>query len=111
MLSVNLTNEEVVIEMTGLDGVWSMRREVRFPRSAVSKAYLKPKGMSSPMWRTPGTHVPRIIKAGVYRGKGRREFWFTRYKSEAVVFDLEGEEFDRVVVDAGNAGEIVGQIV
>lgn len=51
-------------------------------------------------WRLPGTHLPGVIVAGTFYRGGQRLFWDVRGAGErAIVVDLTGAAYDRLIVD------------
>jgi len=110
MTKVEIEAVKVRISLSGWDKIFALRGELEFDRNSIIKVYAKPHDLKRPMWRNPGTFLPRVIVAGRFHGKGRNEFWNTRYKEVGIVFDLEGEEFDRVVLDVVNAGELIAEL-
>ena len=50
--------------------------------------------------RAPGTFWPGVIRAGTYRTKRGKEFWYVTGKREGhyLTLELQGEAFDRIVL-------------
>ena len=104
MTTVEITGDELVVTMHGLDRLWSLRRRIVVPLAHVRGATADP-GVSreSAGVRAPGTHVPRVITAGTYYDGGERTFWNLRASQQAVVIELTGERFRRLVLGVDDA--------
>lgn len=107
MNTVTITEEEVKIEVEGLDKLWSFKGKLTIPRSSISKVYIRPKELKPPWLRAPGTYLPKLIAAGTYYGSERKEFWNTHFGEHCMVFDLNDFDYTRVVVDVNDAKELI----
>jgi len=110
MNTVTITDEEVKIEVEGLDRLWSFKGKLTIPRSSISKISIRPKGLKPPWLRAPGTYLPKVIAAGTYHGSDRKEFWNTHFNEDCVVFDLKDFDYTRVVVDINHAKELINKL-
>jgi hypothetical protein len=111
--SLEIVGDRLVVTMRGLDRFWSLRSRIEVPLAHVRGATADP-GVSreSAGIRAPGTHLPRVITAGTYYKDGERTFWNLRGSQEAVVVELSGERFARLVLgvaDARAAAELIEQ--
>ena len=104
MTTVQITGDQLVVTMRGLDRFWSLRRQITVPLGHVRGATADPgMGRESAGVRSPGTYVPRVITAGTYRRDGERSFWNLRAYQEAVVIELTGEPLARLVLGVDDA--------
>jgi hypothetical protein len=53
----------------------------------------------------PGAYIPKIIAAGTYYGKKRKEFWDVDFKNDAIEIDLKNEKYTKIVVNVSNLAE------
>jgi len=104
MTTVEITGDQLVVTMPGLDPFWALRRRIVVPLAHVRGATPDP-GVSreSAGTRAPGTYVPRVITAGTYRKDGELTFWNLRASRQAVVIELTGERFRRLVLGVDDA--------
>jgi hypothetical protein len=104
MTAVDVTGDQLVVTMHGLDRLWALRRRIVVPLVHVRGATADP-GVTreSAGLRAPGTHLPRVITAGTYYKDGHRTFWNLRSSQEAVVIELTGERFRRLVLGVDDA--------
>jgi hypothetical protein len=101
---IDVTGDRLVVTMQGMDRVWSLRSRIAVPLAHVRGATADP-GITreSAGFRSPGTHLPGTITAGTYRRDGERAFWNLRHRQEAVVIELTGERFNRLVLGVDDA--------
>ena len=111
MTSIEVVGDQLVVTMRGLDRFWSLRRRIAVPLAHVRGATADP-GISreSAGLRSPGTHVPRVITAGTYRKDGERTFWNLHASQQAVVVELTGEPFARLVLGVDDARASAEQV-
>jgi len=104
MTTVEITGDQLVVTMQGWDRFWSLRRRIAVPLTQVRGATADPGMSREPAGiRMPGTHLPRVITAGTYRKDGARDFWNLRATSQAVVIELTGGPFRRLVLGVEDA--------
>lgn len=109
MNKITTTRNAVRIEITGWDKIWSFKRALTIPTDSISRAYKHDGKLKPPFWRCPGTALPKVIIAGTYYGRGRKEFWNTHFKS-AIVLDLKNAEYTRIVVDVENPDRVLSEL-
>ena len=104
MTTVEITGDQLVVTMRGLDRWWSLRRRLTVPLAHVRGATADPGvGRESAGLRSPGTHVPRVVTAGSYRKDGEWTFWNLRAGQEPLVVQLDGERYARLVLGVADA--------
>ncbi|MBO0855490.1 MAG: hypothetical protein J2P18_17200, partial [Nocardia sp.] len=99
MVDIEITGTTVTVHVRGAHRVLSLSEGVRFDLSNIAAIGPAPVDLRPPWMRAPGTFFPGVIAAGVFRGKGRKEFWDTRFDGEGVCIDLVGATYTRIVVD------------
>ena len=104
MTLLDVTPDHLAITMHGMARVRSLRPRISVPLAHVRRATADP-GITpeSAGFRAPGTHLPGAITAGTYRKDGERTFWNLRHRQEAVVVELTGERFSRLVLGVDDA--------
>jgi len=110
MIHVHLATATVDIELTGWSRLWAFKCHLSFPRDAIRRVYRRPKEMRPPWFRLPGTYVPLILAAGTYRAYQQKEFWYTRFTPDCLVFELSNGPYTRVVVDTDRAGQLMAKL-
>jgi hypothetical protein len=104
MAEVLIEGDDLVVHLSALERLGAMRGDVRVPRSTVTECRV-----SSDPWselrgiRAPGTGWPGVISLCTRRGDGIRDFAAVYGKRPAVVVELSGAEFNRLVVSVRDA--------
>jgi hypothetical protein len=107
MNQVTVTDKAVKITIGGLNKLWAFKGMLTIPRDTIEKVSLRSKEMRPPWRRARGTHLPNVFAAGTYHGSEGKEFWNTHFRDDCVVFDLEGFDYSRVVIDVSNAQKLI----
>lgn len=100
MARVRIDNDTLHVEMEGLDRLWALKSRISVPMSKVRGATIDPgfvaerKGL-----RGPGANVRRLLTAGTFRVDGQRVFWDVHSGDNAVVIELTGADYGRLVLD------------
>lgn len=111
MAEVTIVGAELVVRLEGLHKLWALKSRLVIPLANVRGATADPgivkenKGI-----RAPGTHLPGVITAGTYYVDGERVFWDVRDPDKAVVIELSGERYARLVVQVDKPSEVVALI-
>ncbi|KAA8877260.1 hypothetical protein F3087_45245 [Nocardia colli] len=99
MVEIEVTGTTVTIQVVGGHQVLALREHITFDLSDITQVVRAEVDLRPPWVRAPGTFFPGVIAAGTFRGKGRKEFWDTRFDGRAVRIELDGGPFTRLVVD------------
>lgn len=110
MNKLTISRNAVRIEITGWDKIWSFKGSLAIPRHLITKVYRHDGKLRPPWCRCPGTALPKVIIAGTYYGRGRREFWNTHLRKGTLVFDLKDAEYTRIVVDVDDPDKILAEL-
>jgi hypothetical protein len=103
---IGYEGDELVVRLSWLEKLGALRGDVRVPRSSVrvvratDQAWSELRGV-----RAPGTGWPGVIALGTRRG-GIRDFSAVYGHRPAVVVELQGAEFERLVVSVRDADEV-----
>lgn len=114
MTFVELTDEELLLTVRGLDAVLAFKRHLAIPLAHVKRAELgvapEARERLHHSLRMPGTSVGRLITAGHYVEHERWMFWDIHSGEQAITIWLEHEHFDALVVDVENPAALAAQI-
>jgi len=99
MANLIIDDHTVVVSLSTAEKVEALHGDVIVPRSAVTRTRVVPNGMAEVHGvRAPGTSLPGVIMVGVWRSKTGATFVACHGRGPAVVIDLDGAQFDRLVV-------------
>lgn len=100
MANVSIDGADLVVEMEGMDKLWSLKSRLVIPLANVRGATADPGIAAEPKGvRSPGTNVPGVMTAGTFHQDGERIFWNIRDGAKAVVIALADERYARLVVE------------
>jgi len=104
MARLTVDREDLVLDLSGLEELEGFHRSIRVPISTVRDI----RSVDDP-WpelrgiRAPGTGLPGVIAVGTRRGTGIKDFAAVHGTAPAVVVELDGAEFGRLVVTEDDA--------
>lgn len=111
MAKLEIDGEFIVVRMGIIDSMLSMRSTLRFSLTSVNRVYLDPVVGEEPKgFKAPGTTIPGTLTKGTFHFDGVKTFWNIRRGTMVVVVELNGEKFDRLVIEQNNPEEIVKTI-
>jgi hypothetical protein len=104
MATVRREGDELVVLLNDLEKLGALRAFVRVPAAAVRSVRVS----ESPFRelrgiRAPGTGFPGIVALGTWRYRGGKDFVAVYRGEPAVVVELEGAPFARLVVSSHDA--------
>jgi hypothetical protein len=98
MARLTLTDDTLQLRFTITEKILGLVRNHDFPRSAIASARVEQDGLGAVRgMRAPGLALPSVRKIGTWRGQGRTLVSIAR-RQPAVVVELQGQRFDRLVV-------------
>ncbi|HLS78494.1 MAG TPA: hypothetical protein VK083_17060 [Nocardia sp.] len=103
MVEIEVDGSTVTVHVVGGHRLLALRDSITFDFREVAAVGPAPVDMRPP-WVRAGAFFPGVIAAGTFRGKGRKEFWDTRFDGSGLQIDLTNGEFTRLVVDVDDPG-------
>jgi hypothetical protein len=108
MANLVITDDAVTVVMSTAEKAEALHRDLSVPRSAVTGARVVPDGMAEVHGlKMPGTYFPGVIMVGTWLGSGGVTFTVCHGHSPAVVLDLAGQHYDRIVITVDDPDEAV----
>ncbi|HEX4127113.1 MAG TPA: hypothetical protein VHX67_05995 [Acidimicrobiales bacterium] len=104
MAELQVDGDSLVLHLRALEKAEGVHGDIRVPLSSVravrpvDDAWPERRGM-----RAPGTGLPDLIAVGTRRGSFGKDFAAVHGKGPAVVVELSGAEYGRLVVTAADA--------
>jgi hypothetical protein len=103
--------DEVVLKLNDLEKAGALHGDVRVPAASVREVrvsttpFRELRGL-----RAPGTGLPGAIALGTWRYRGGKDFAALYRAGPAVVVELEGAEYGRLLVSAHDAADVVAAL-
>jgi hypothetical protein len=109
--TVLVDGADLVVKMSELEKFEAVHADVRVPLSTVravrvvDDAWPELRGI-----RAPGTGIPGVIAVGTRRGSFGKDFTVVHGREQAVVVDLDGATYSRIVVTTTDADRVAAEI-
>jgi hypothetical protein len=111
MARLHVEDGELMIDLSGLEKAEGLHGNIHVPVSTVRDVrcvgdpWPELRGM-----RAPGTGLPKVIAVGTRRGPGIKDFAVVHGTGPAVVVELEGADFGRLVVTEDDAEVVAADL-
>lgn len=106
--NLRIDDDTVTVELTMLEKAEGAHGNLRIPRSAIAAFWAAPDGLAEvPGLKLIGAGMSGVIKVGTFVGEGKRTFAVCHGTGPAVVLELTGQRYDRVVVTVANPQETI----
>ena len=111
MAKLLVDNNAVTVSLSGVEKAEALHGDVSVPRTAVVSVRVVPDGLDEVHGlRMPGTALPGVIMVGTWRDKQGVTFAVCHGRQPAVVLELTGQHYDRLVVTVENPGEVAAAL-
>ncbi|QGH69807.1 hypothetical protein [Pseudactinotalea sp. HY158] len=99
MAELQVHGDTVTIALSIAEKIEALHPDVTIPRSAITGAREVPDGLEEVHGlRMPGTGFPGVILVGTFREPDRTTFAVCHGQRPAIVLDVAGQPYDRIVV-------------
>lgn len=113
MVDIRIDDGTLLLTVRGLHVLWALRRRLEIPLGHLREVRRAERGIMSGWWkglRAPGTFLPGVIVAGTYYQRGEKIFWDVCDDSRAIVIELAGESYDRLIVEVADPDAAIAEI-
>ena len=111
MADLVIDDESVTVALSARERVEALHGDVTGPRSAIVRGCAGPGGMEEVSGlRAPGTGLPGVIMVGTWRSSAGTTFAVCHGRRPAVVIDVTGQGYDRLVVTVDDPGDAVARL-
>jgi hypothetical protein len=99
MANVIIDEDTVTVSLSAIERLEALHGDVTVLRSAITQVRAVPDGMAEVHGiRSPGTSLPGVTLVGTWRNGAGATLAVCHGRKPAVVIDLHGAQFDRLVV-------------
>lgn len=100
MARVLIDSTTMTVQVEGLHRLWGFKRRITAPLAHVRGATVDPGVVDEPKGlRAPGLGLGRVATIGTFYRDGERHFWDVTAGGRPIVVELEGERYDRLVIE------------
>lgn len=96
-VQVNLGNMDIDFKISGWTAVACLRKEIKIPYTSIEQVRVGNFELPWNAVKRTGISVPHGYKAGYFLYNGQKYFLSYHDANQAVILDLKGCEFDKVV--------------
>ena len=112
MAILHVHSDRLEIRLTTAEKTLALRKEpLIVPRASIRSATVTDDPW---VWirgiRAPGAVVPLVLAIGTWKFHGGKDFLVVKGKRQAVVLDIEDEEYARVIVSTSHAADLIGSL-
>ena len=101
MVTIEIVDGTLVLEVHGLDKLWSLRSTLRIPITHVKKAE-SAAGLERGWFdglKLGGTFIPGVLTAGTFYNRDGFVFWDVHDNARAIRIALEDETYHELIVE------------
>jgi hypothetical protein len=103
MAQISIEGKDLVVEVQGMDKLWSLKSRITIPLAHVRGATSDPGVVGDGQGlKLGGSRIPGVIVAGTFRQDGEWVFWDVHDRAKAVVIELADETYARLVVEVAD---------
>jgi hypothetical protein len=106
-----LSDDSLKISFAQWEKVLGLVHDAQFPLASISGISVPPDGYGAPSGlRAPGLAVPRRLKVGTWRGRGRRQLVSVRHGRPAVHVQLRDSGFTDLIIGMDGAESLAAAV-
>ena len=109
MTNLTIVGRLLVVEIEGLDKIWSFRSRIEIPLEHVVTAHTAENEHVSGL-RAPGTSIPGIITAGTFHNADGTVFWDVHDAGKAIAVELRDDRYAKLIVEVADPGASIALI-
>ena len=104
MVTVSIEGPELILEVEGLDKLWSLRSRLKIPLSHIRS--IRPEAEAARHWfhgiKLAGSNIPGFLTAGTFYQEGGLVFWDVHDPDHAIALELADERYQRLIVEVAD---------
>lgn len=99
-MQLDYSATKLQIKLTGLERMWALKALVSVPYSNIDSVEARENsglGLFSGI-RMPGTHIPGVLRAGVFYHKKKKLFLYLHKDNPVLKLELRDHQFDEILI-------------
>jgi hypothetical protein len=111
MAKLVITDQTLIVALSISDKLHTLQRNLKVPRWAILGVRAVADGLDEARGVLgSGTEVPGVLRAGTIAYQGTVTFAICRVRVPAVVIELSGQAFDRLILTVADPDAVVAQL-
>jgi hypothetical protein len=111
MAELRIDGDMIDLNLTAMEKVEGMHRNLRVPRAAVVAAWQVPDGTIEVQGlKIKGSGLTGVLKVGTFMDQGHLVFAVAHRGRPAVVIELAGQHFGRLVVSVDDPAQVIAAL-
>ncbi len=106
-----ISDDTVTVQMTMAEKAEALHRDLTVPRSGITGVRVVSSGIDAVHgFKLVGSGIPGVLMVGTFKGSEGSTLAVCHGNGPAIVIDLTGEHFDRIVVTVDNPEQVAGEL-
>jgi hypothetical protein len=110
MPEIQINNDEVVLDLSFVEELGALHGSMRVPRGSVTGAYVAEHPTEELRGMRIGTGIPGMVELGTWFGSFGSDFWAVDKKGAAVVIQLDGQKYKRLIASVPDCDGVVREL-
>lgn len=113
MVELKWREGSLLLEVRGWSRLWTLKHRLQFPLIAIRDVHSATPTLFRRLrkgLRLGRINIPGLMTAGVFRHHRRYSFWNVRHPTKAVVIELVGERYARLIVEVADPENTVREM-
>ena len=111
MANLVISDDSVTVHMSTAEKAEALHRDMTVPRSAISGVRVVASGIDAVHgFKLVGSGIPGVMMVGSFKGGDGSTFALCHGNGPALVIDLTGEHYDRIVLTLDNPEQYASQL-
>jgi hypothetical protein len=106
-----INDDTVTVQMSVAEKAEALHRNLTVPRSAIAGVRVVSDGMSEVHGlKMPGSGIPGVIMVGTWISREGKTFVVCHGSGRAIVIELTGQDYDRIVMTVDNPEDLMTRL-
>jgi len=106
-----INDDTVTVQMSSMEKAEALHRDLTVPRSAITAVRVVSDGLNEVHGlKMPGSGIPGVIMVGTWISRDGNTFAVCHGSGPAIVINLTGQNYDRIVMTADNPEELTTKL-
>ena len=111
MANLVINDDTVTVQMSVAEKAEALHRNLTVPRSAIAGVRVVSDGMSEVHGlKMPGSGIPGVIMVGTWISREGKTFVVCHGNGRAIVIELTGQDYDRIVMTVDNPEDLMTRL-